>query len=174
MRSIDEQIEGMARFWASEFKLIGRDAQFAMWEGVLTPAHNSYRVRIICRVPLAIENVTRLAAQPKVQVLDPLLKRHPTRDLPIPHVYINKDDASLPYLCLFDPSGAEWTLDDLIAKTTVPWISTYLLFYEGWLLTGKWFAKERHPTDADEGAAEKRSSSIRRHENGYSPAAPLA
>lgn len=48
----------------------------------------------------------------------------------IPHRY---RDGSI---CLF--CGSEWTADKAIAQTILPWLLEWLVFYEGWLCTGKW------------------------------------
>jgi hypothetical protein len=91
-----------------------------------------------------------LPGEARIQVLSPLLERHPSyEEGPIPHVYVNRADQSLPYLCLFDPFNGEWTPSDLLAETTVPWAARYLYFYEGWLLTGKWSGGGRHPTQEE-------------------------
>ena len=48
--------------------------------------------------------------------------------------HLNEDGT----LCLYDPNGNEWGPDRSIADTTVPWTSLWLLYYEDWLITGKW------------------------------------
>jgi hypothetical protein len=130
--------------------LIDNGNRRAIWEGSLAPVSRRYRVRIEYEVPLAIENFSIINVQPRVQVLSPLLERHPQYDEgPIPHVYVNRKEPFQPYLCLFDPFNAEWTPADLLAETTVPWTSRYLYFYEGWLLTGTWSGGGRHPTQEE-------------------------
>lgn len=149
MVSLDEQIAAMAARWQT-FQVTTRKPRSAIWEGTLDPVKRRYRVRISLYLPYVIENVTVLQVQPRVQVLDPLLERHPEfEDGPVPHVYLNDEEPSLPFLCLFDPYAAEWSLSDLIAETTVPWTARYLYFYEGWLETGKWLGGGRHPTEAE-------------------------
>lgn len=144
--SIEDQIAAMAERWP-DFRVIERSDRFAVWQGRLQASRRYYTVRIAYRVPLAIEAFTLLAVQPRVQVLDPVLERHPDYDDgPIPHVYINRDEPTRPHLCLFDPYAREWTPGDLLAETTVPWCARYLFFYEGWLVTRKWYGGGRHPT----------------------------
>jgi hypothetical protein len=76
-----------------------------------------------------------LGGSPTVTVLDPELIRLPESDLP--HVY--EDDV----LCLH--LAGEWTADMLIATTTVPWASEWLLHYEIWLSTdGTWCGGGEH------------------------------
>lgn len=147
--SIDHQIGVMTERWPA-FDVVAKNDRCAVWEGNLDPVSRRYRVRVRYEVPVAIENFSILNVQPRVQILSPVLERHPEHDEgPIPHVYINSKEQSLPYLCLFDPFNGEWTPSDLLAETTVPWTSRYLYFYEGWLLTGKWSGGGRHPTQEE-------------------------
>jgi hypothetical protein len=144
--SIESQIAAMAERWPG-FRVIERDDRYAVWQGRLQPLQRYYTVRIGYRVPLAIEAFSLLQVQPRVQVLDPVLERHSDyEEGPIPHVYVNRDEPILPYLCLFDAYNCEWTPSDLLAATTVPWSSRYLFFYEGWLATKTWRGGGRHPT----------------------------
>jgi len=144
--SIESQIAAMAKRWPG-FEVIERSDRFAAWQGRLQPVQRYFTVRIAYRVPLAIEAFTLLRIQPRVQVLDPVLERHADyEEGPIPHVYVNRDEPRLPYLCLFDAYNQEWTPEDLIAETTLPWSARYLFFYEGWLATRKWRGGGRHPT----------------------------
>lgn len=144
--SIEAQIAAMTERWP-DFEVVERSDRFAAWQGRIQPVQQYYTVRIAYRVPLAIEAFTLLSIQPRAQVLDPVLERHPDyEDGPIPHVYVNRDEPRLPYLCLFDPYAREWTPGDLLAETTLPWTARYLFFYEGWLATRKWRGGGRHPT----------------------------
>ena len=94
---------------------------------------------------MVLENLTLHDAQPRVQVLKPLLERHPDyEEGPIPHVYWSNDDKVEPYLCLFSPTLREWDINDLIADTTIHWAAQWLYFYEGWLVTKKWRGGGRH------------------------------
>jgi hypothetical protein len=145
VRSPEHQIEALAARWP-EFRLVEHNERALVWEGLLAPVRQAYRLRIGYRPPLVIERFSLANIQPRVQVLDPMLERHADYDQgPIPHVYANRQDRRLPYLCLFDPDGREWSPDDLLADTTICWASRWLYFYEGWLLTRKWFGGGRHP-----------------------------
>lgn len=136
----------MAQRWPS-FVVTAREGQRVVWEGTLDPVQRRYRLRIDYEAPYAVEVFTVLHIQPRVQVLSPVLERHPEfEEGPIPHVYFNRNAPTLPFLCLFDPYRGEWSPEDLIAETTVPWAARYLYFYEGWLTTGKWLGGGRHPT----------------------------
>jgi len=153
MKTIDEQIQAMTVQW-SEFKVTERSADSATWEGVMAPDGRKHLIRVHHRVPFVLENISLKMAQPRVQVLEPRLERHFDYELgPTPHVYVNPDDQSLPYLCLFSIDLREWSMDDLIAETTMFWAYEWLYFYQGWLAIRKWRGGGRHPTpEPDEGA----------------------
>ena len=144
MKTIDEQIEAMASRWPG-FSVTERDAVRVEWQGILAPDKREHLVRVRHSMPLVIANLSLHDVQPRVQVLNPLLEKHPNyAEGPIPHVYWSKKELDLPYLCLFSPELREWTLDDLIAHTTIFWAAEWLYFYEGWLLTKKWKGGGRH------------------------------
>lgn len=146
LATIDRQIEAMTAEWP-HFDVVCRDARTAVWEGMLRPAARAYRVRVGYTVPLAIERFEVIKIQPRVQVLSPTLEAHEDyEEGPIPHVYLNRTEPDLPFLCLFDPYAPEWTPADLIAATTLRWTARYLFFYEGWLATKRWHGGGRHPT----------------------------
>lgn len=145
MKSIDEQIAAMAEDWP-ELELRHREDRGALWEGDLHADKRAHRVRILYRAPLAIEAFDLRDVQPFVQVVEPLLEQHADyEEGPIPHVYWTKKYPDMPYLCLFSPSGREWTPGDLLSRTTVYWTCEWLYFYEGWLVTRRWLGGGRHP-----------------------------
>jgi hypothetical protein len=147
--TIDQQIEAMAKRWPG-FKIIDRGTSHVEWHGTLAPDKREHLVRVRHRIPMVLENLTLHDAQPRVQVLKPHLERHPDYEQgPIPHVYWSRDDKVEPYLCLFSPELREWTIDDLIAHTTIHWAAHWLYFYEGWLVTKKWRGGGRHVTPND-------------------------
>ena len=77
---------------------------------------------------------------PKIEVISPdlkLIKKKP------PHVYTDND------LCLFYPKNKEWTKYDYISDKIIPWISTWLYFYEIWDITGEWLGGGKHPGSND-------------------------
>ena len=151
-KSVEQQIEAMAFQWP-DFRLIEQIDQSATWEGTLAPDKREHLVRVRYRVPMVLENFTVADVQPRAQVIRPKLERHPDYDQgPIPHVYKNKRDPSLPYLCLFSPSLWEWDVNDLLANTTIFWANEWLYFYEGWLVTKKWRGGGRHPSPTVDGA----------------------
>jgi hypothetical protein len=69
-----------------------------------------------------------LGSRPKITVQSPDLKRSEGKRLP--HTF-ESDELCLHY-------EEEFSGQDLIAKTIVPWISEWLVHYELWLITGKW------------------------------------
>ncbi len=115
----------------------------ARWRGELKPLLRSYEVLVTYQAPLIIERIDPLRQQPRVRVLNPVLKQrcgHPEGDLP--HVYWDNPDH--PALCLFDHETGEWTPFHLLADTTIPWTIDWLGCYEGWRATGEWTGGGRH------------------------------
>ena len=126
-------------------RVVDRPDRTCVWRGDLRPYRKTYHVEIRYRVPFAVEAFSVLQVQPQVLVRSPVLERHPEYDEgPIPHVYLNKSEPDYPLLCLFDPDVPEWTIEDLIAETTVPWTERWLVNYEFWLATGVWRGGGRH------------------------------
>ena len=90
------------------------------WTGTLQPTELSrrYKVRIRYRPP----------SSPHIHVLSEMPTRHGAA---YPHTF---NDGSL---CLYETG--EWYPEMLIADTIVPWTSEWLVHYEIWLATGKWY-----------------------------------
>ncbi|MBR2536522.1 MAG: hypothetical protein IKE66_10665 [Hyphomicrobium sp.] len=104
-----------------------------LWTGPLRPKAQIYIVSVLWK-PGAM-------FLPYVMVRDPKIRpRHEGAFDEIPHLIFFKDDPERSGLCLFDPEGREWCPADLIAETTIPWASEWLLYYELWHLTGEWLA----------------------------------
>jgi hypothetical protein len=139
---IDAQIEAMRATWP-ELTLMAREATSARWVGPVRPLLQTYRVGILYRAPMLIENLDPRRLQPRVSVLSPALRPRPgDPEGRLPHVYYSpKGDVTL---CLLDPDAGDWSAFDLIAETTVPWTIEWLAAYEGWRATGKWTASGRH------------------------------
>lgn len=139
---IDAQIEAMRATWP-ELTLMAREATSAMWEGPVRPLLQTYRVGILYRAPMLIENLDPRRLQPRVSVLSPALRPRPgDPEGRLPHVYYSpKGDVTL---CLLDSDAGDWSAFDLIAETTVPWTIEWLAAYEGWRATGEWTASGRH------------------------------
>ena len=51
----------------------------------------------------------------------------------IPHTYGPTEP------CLFFPSRESWRSDMKLADVIIPWLSTWLEFYEMWRATGEWY-----------------------------------
>jgi hypothetical protein len=84
-----------------------------------SPASRHYTVRL----------TYRHGAAPHVTVEDPPLDLHPGATA-LPHVYAGDE------LCLYYPG--QWDHAMLLAHTIVPWTSEWLMYYELWLVTGRW------------------------------------
>jgi hypothetical protein len=67
---------------------------------------------------------------PEVRVIDPKIEF--TKDA---HMYRNDT------LCLYDWRAQPWQNRWHLHETIVPWVAEWLLYYELWLLTGKWLGK---------------------------------
>jgi hypothetical protein len=125
--TLDKQIYRM-RLVCPWFKLTDRRRQAeATWVGKVQPSALSSSYIVMIRA--------RMGWNPEVRVLSPeLLVREGAKSLP--HVY---GDGSL---CLHTPG--EWQPSQFIADVVVPWISSWLYFYEVWLATGSWLGGGTH------------------------------
>lgn len=70
-------------------------------------------------------------SSPTVRILSPKIKMSSKT-----HVY---RDGSL---CLFYPPDEKWKDTDLISQKIIPWVAEWLLYYELFLITGKWEGPE--------------------------------
>lgn len=106
-----------------QFRLLGLRPNLAEWQGTVRP------------LPLSETYTLRIRYKkyegPEVWVISPALKLYEDA-ASIPHTYVGD------YLCLHYPDYKEWSSDKYVAETIVPWISLWLVYYEGWLATGKW------------------------------------
>ena len=131
-RSSDAQLQAMKLHWPAFDGSKSGDGMLR-WNGPLKPKARLYHVAILWK-PGAM-------ALPYVWLYDPALQpRAGSSFADIPHLIFYKEDPEHSGLCLFDPERREWSPADLIAETTVPWASEWLLYYELWHLTGEWFA----------------------------------
>ena len=74
--------------------------------------------------------VYRPEREPQVFVLSPQIEAH--QDI---HLYSNGS------LCLYYPVESPWKHTDNLHEKIIPWTSEWLLFYEIYLLEGKWLGK---------------------------------
>lgn len=140
--SIDTQIEAMARLWPT-FKLVRREGAAALWQGAVRPLLQTYQVGVFYRAPLMVERYSVRIVQPRVEILSPALRpRRGDTEGMLPHVYYGPGGEVT--LCMLDPDSTEWSPSDLLAETTVPWITDWLAAYEGWRATGEWTGTGRH------------------------------
>jgi hypothetical protein len=73
------------------------------------------------------------------------------RDLP--HVY----EQSPTRMCLYMPGTGEWSPGKRIVDTIIPWAILWLLYFEGWLLTGEWRGGGEHPMVKEDGKKNSRN-----------------
>lgn len=119
--TLAQQRAGVSANWPS-FRYCG-DHKVGVWIGTLKPGdlYETYEVKI----------EYRLGKRPKLTVLSPKLRKRDDQDR-IPHVY------SGDHPCVYFPITGEWHSGKRIAKTIIPWLSSWLYNYEVWLVTGKW------------------------------------
>lgn len=141
----------MATHWP-EFEVASKDADSAIWFGWLAGIERRYRISIEYGLPLGPGSDELWRRFPLVRVMTPKLEPRfdAPEEAPLPHVYFEDNDLTLSPLCLFDPEKKEWTRNDLIALTTVPWAADWLACYEGWLATGRWFGGGRHAKSGED------------------------
>jgi len=97
--------------------------------------------------PLSREYSMRVTFQrgetPDVFVLSPDLEKL-AGDRPLPHVY--RDPLRL---CLTLPETREWTGAMRIDQTFVPWATTWLYYFEEWLISDEWKGGGKHPEPSE-------------------------
>jgi hypothetical protein len=126
--SFDQQLYRMRVLWPElAVRKIRRQVE-AVWEGFLQPSPMSEKYLISFRY--------RAGWNPETRVLSPELKvREGFKDLP----HVNPNGS----LCLY--VMGDWQAWMYVADYIVPWISTWLYFYEVWYATGCWFGCGTHP-----------------------------
>ncbi len=122
-----------------------------VWEGPLETHCERYILRLQLLRPKFLESAFiwpgASSDNPCVRVVSPELGFY-DGERRLPHTYYrNNRPASQADLCLF--FGDEWSLDDMVADTIVPWAAEWLQFYEGWRATGTWFGPGLHPGDEE-------------------------
>lgn len=129
-----------------QFELADETDNKAVWFGSLVGIERPYRVMVEYGLPLTEASSDLYRYFPLVRVLSPRLvpRLDVAEESPLPHVYFDDHDITLSPLCLFDPAADEWSHDDLIAATTIPWSADWLACYEGWLASGRWYGGGRH------------------------------
>jgi hypothetical protein len=128
--SVHEQLARMRGMFPRFRSRVQDGALIATGDIQPTSLSPTYRVRLQYRAGSA----------PDVIVLSPALRpREPAGRLK--HVYAGNR------LCLYLPGADEWTPDQSLAHTVVPWICEWLFYYEMWHATGVWLGGGVEPTE---------------------------
>lgn len=124
------QINGMEKQWP-DFKMQQFENETIIWQGLLRPIQRVYLVGVFWNV--------KAFDRPYVFLIEPSLTPRPGASFQdIPHLMYYSKKPELSGLCLFDPNGREWSPNQLIANTTLPWAAQWLYYYELWHHDGKW------------------------------------
>lgn len=128
------------------FRLCLDAGWIGIWEGVLCPIAQPYRVRIVYFTRRQFPTWQLANPYVSVTVLDPPVGPDPRgTGERVPHIYGLGCDPTFPRLCLYDPVAGEYAPDMLIAGFIIPWAIDWLFFYEDWVRTGVWCGGGRHP-----------------------------
>lgn len=113
------------------YSKVTKNSNKLTWKGTLkpTPISESYDIKLEYRV----------GYHPCVYVINKKLELYPGKNA-LPHVYSTQKQ----WLCIYYRKASEWTSQQLIAETIIPWTSEWLYHYEFWLATGKWFGRGIH------------------------------
>lgn len=92
-------------------------------EGIITPSEHcdTYRVAILYEQD----------GVPEVRIKKPQI-------IPSTKIHMYSTGA----LCLYKPSDDPWSARDNIHEKIIPWIAEWLVFYELYLIEGKWLGPE--------------------------------
>ncbi|CAN1510773.1 hypothetical protein MCEREM21A_00788 [Sphingomonadaceae bacterium] len=132
------------------FKRIVNLPWMCTWTGSLTPAFESYEVKIAFIPGLDDGNICFPFGSVKVWITNPtLVRREAEPEKLIPHLYEQPKSGVAPRLCLYLPSDHNWNTLSPISEFIVPWISEWLLNYELWHITGEWASIEAPHTVDD-------------------------
>ena len=92
-------------------------------EGVITPSEGCATYRIKISYPRG--------GVPRVRVKDPQI-------MPSAEIHMYRDGS----LCLYEPRENPWQSSNNLHETIIPWVAEWLVFYELFLLCGKWLGPE--------------------------------
>jgi hypothetical protein len=98
----------------------------------LDEAYGSYKIKL----------TYDLNSSPKIYVVSPDLYEI-TNGIEPPHIYVFNEKTT--QLCLYLPSSGEWSSEKYLSDTMIPWTSLWLMYFTGWLTTGKWHGGGEHP-----------------------------
>lgn len=117
-----------------------------IWEGMLWPFSQPYRVRIVYFARRQFPTWQLANPYVSVTVRDPPVGPNPRgTGEQAPHIYRLRCDPAYPRLCLYDPEAGDFSPDMPIAGSIIPWTIDWLFFYEEWVRTGIWKGGGRHP-----------------------------
>lgn len=128
-RTIAEQVSGIQHRYP-KFRVVSSGQELTA-TGNLRPTARS--------LDYTVEICYLLKSGPNIRVLNPALERN-WKNARIEHTYDEKT------LCLYHPLYGDFTYDNLISETIIPWISLWLYHYENWHMTGDWLGGGSHPT----------------------------
>lgn len=150
------QAAEVRRLWPMLTVNVGGTTLVVSGEVQPRPLSETYRVRV----------VYTYGSVPEAYVDEPALR--PRDDgSPIPHVYAG------PRPCLYLPGSGEWTGEEMIATTIIPWLLLWLEFYELWHATGVWKGGGVHPDHpAGEAAQPDTDSSAPEQAPDHAPTRP--
>jgi hypothetical protein len=143
--SVDEQDAAIRRDFPN-FELKAKAGWIGVWDGPVTPAGKTYRIRIVYFRWTIFDGWTLDNPYVSVYVIDPPVGAEAIKEEKLlPHIYWNERSPKWPTLCLYDPKEMLWTPEHSIAATIIPWTSEWLLFFEYWHITGEFRGPGRHP-----------------------------
>lgn len=123
--SLSNQRKRMELLWPG--LVCKRHGSELVWTGPLKPSPSS--TEYVIEVSYSVER------RPEVRVLSPSLIDPPK----LSDVHRYKDGT----LCLH--LRGEWNPTLFVAEKIISWVSEWLVFYEGWLVTGEWLGGGEHP-----------------------------
>jgi hypothetical protein len=126
---------------ATRIRLIVGDFKYAVRRGQLV-GRGSMQPAPACETYLFSLSY-RDGENPTVKIIDPPLRCRQDQS-EIPHTYYPDEP------CLFRP-GIDWSREQSLATTIIPWLAAWLFYYEMWHATGEWLGGGDHPeTDEDQ------------------------
>ncbi|MGB7291242.1 MAG: hypothetical protein WBD99_03625 [Thermodesulfobacteriota bacterium] len=90
-----------------------------IYRGWIQPSEQSVRYRV--------EIVYEPWNSPEIRILEPEIEASPST-----HIYSNRN------ICLYDWREQQWQKGWHLHETIIPWMAEWLVFYELFLMTGKW------------------------------------
>jgi hypothetical protein len=81
-------------------------------------------------------------APPEVRVIEPDIVALSGAQGRPPHLYTFEHPVRL---CLYLPRAGDWSREEVLAVSVVPWSVEWLFYYEMWQVTGKWHGGGAHP-----------------------------